>query len=396
MKLKVVHVINWLNFGGAEVMLCNLLGRTDRDRFDPVVVSLIDVLPLAGRIEALGVPVHAMGMRPGVPDPRRIARLAGLLGRERPALIQGWMYHANLIAGLASAASVRAPVVWGIHHSQHDRRSEKRSTLWTVGACARLSRWMPAWIVCCAESSRAAHVRRGFAVDRMSVITNGIDTQSFRPDPAARVEVRRELGLGPEATLIGLAARYSPAKDPLTFLRAAARIGARRPDANFLICGTGMVEANAELASAVDALGLRDRCHLLGARDDMSRIMAALDLLAQSSATEAFPLSLGEAMACGVPCVATDVGDTAAIVGETGLIVPPGDPEALAAGCLDLIDRPAADLARLGAEGRARIRARFELDRIVHSYEELYDSLFEGAPPAGGRRSLAPEHRVAS
>ena len=381
-------MINWLNYGGAEVMLCNLLDRTDLRRFDPVVVSLIDVLPLAARIEARGVPVRVVGMRPGVPDPRGFARMAAILRAERPDVIQGWMYHANLVAGLASAATVRAPVAWGIHHTHHDPKAEKRSTLWTVAACARLSRRLPARIVCCSESARRAHERRGFAAERMTVIPNGIDTEAFRPDPAARAAVRRELGLAPETPLIGLAARYSPQKDPMNFLRAAALLKDRLPDARFVICGTQTDPSNLELVGAVEGLGLRGRCLLLGPRADMPRLMAAFDLLAQSSVTEAFPLTLCEAMACGVPCAATDVGDSATILGKSGRIVPPRDPKALADACADLLGLSSEARALSGAEGRRSICARFELGRIVHYYEDMYESLYTAAR-SGDRRAAS-------
>ena len=389
-KIKVVHIINSLNYGGAEVMLCSLLARTDRERFESMVVALIDVLPLAERVEALGIPVRVIGMRPGVPDPRGVVRLARLLHRERPGVIQTWMYHSNLIGGIAARLSVPAPVVWGIHHSstEHDARAEKRTTLWTVAVGARLSRRLPARIVCCSESARRQHEQRGYATEKLMVIPNGFDTGAFRPDPTARFEVRRELGIGPDTLLVGLVARYSTQKDPLNFLRAVAILKDRCPGVHFVLCGTQMDEANAELVSVVEAYGLRGRCHLLGTRRDMPRLTASLDLAVQSSITEAFPLALGEALACGVPCVATDVGDSAAIIGESGRIVPPRDPQALAAACRELLELSPEARARMGQSGRLRIQERYELVSITRRYENLYETLLRAAH-ASGRPSSA-------
>jgi glycosyltransferase involved in cell wall biosynthesis len=380
MKIKVVHIINSLEYGGAEAMLGSLLARTDRSRFEPVVVSLIDDLRVADGILASGVPVRVLGMRPGVPDPRAVARLARFLRRERPRVVQTWMDHSNLVGGLATWLGVRARLVWGVHHSNHVPGVAKRTTLMTVSACARLSRWLPSRIVCCSKHARAEYARRGFAVERLTVIPNGFDTDSFRPDPVARIDVRREIGLGPDAPLIGLVARYDPVKDHLNFLRAAARLRGRFPEVHFLLCGDRIDWGNAALASDVESLGLRDHCHLLGPRRDVARIQAGLDLATSSSFSEAFPLAIGEAMACGVPCVATDVGDSAEIVGETGRIVPPRASSALAEAWCELLELGPVERARLGQAARSRILQRYELTAISGRYENLYESLLGDLP----------------
>jgi len=395
MKIKVVHIINSFGHGGgAEAMLYRLLTRTDRERFESMLVSLRDPeLSLAEKVEALGIPVRGIGMRPGVPDPRGVVRLARLLHRERPGVIQTWMYHSNLIGGIVARLSVPAPVVWGIHHvdsleyikTEHDARAEKRTTLWTAAVGARLSHRLPARIVCCSESARRQHEQRGYATEKLMVIPNGFDTGTFRPDPTARFEVRCELGIGPDTLLVGRVARYATQKDPLNFFRAVAILKDRCPGVHFVLCGIQMDEANAELVSLVEAYGLRGRCHLLGLRCDMPRLTASLDLAVQSSITEAFPLVLGEALACGVPCVATDVGDSAAIIGESGRIVPPRDPEALAAACRELLELSPEARARMGQSGRLRIQERYELVSVTRRYENVYETL-----GAGGLRSTAP------
>ena len=360
-------------------MLCSLLERTDRERFESMVVALVDVLPLAERVEALGIPVRVIGMRRGVPDPRGVVRLARLLHRERPQVVQTWMDHSNLIGGVAARLAARAPVIWGVHHTNYIPQLTKRTTLMTVSACARLSRRLPTRIVCCSESARAVYARQGFAAERLTVIPNGFDTDVFRPDPAARLDVRRELGLAPDATLIGLVARYDPFKDHANFLRAAAALKGRLPDVHFLLCGDRVDPGNETLASMVAALGLRGRCHLLGQRRDVPRLQAGLDLATSSSVSEAFPLAIGEAMASGVPCVATDVGDSAAIIGESGRIVPPRDPQALAAACRELLELSPEARARMGQSGRLRIQERYELASIARRYEDLYETLHAGS-----------------
>jgi glycosyltransferase involved in cell wall biosynthesis len=382
MTTKIVHIINSLEFGGAEMMLCNLLARTDRDRFDPTVILLIDDLTLADRIEPLGVPIRVVGMKPGVPDPRGVVRLAGLIRHERPGLVQTWMDHSNLIGGLAARLAVRAPLVWGVHHSNHVRGIAKRTTLLTVSACSRLSRRVPTKIVCCSEHSRSVYTERGFADEKIIVIPNGIDASHFRPDPSARADVRRELGLGPEVALIGLVARYDPLKDHANFLRAAGKLRAVFPDVHFLLCGENVVRGNPALASTVDALALTDRCHLLGPRRDVARIQASLDIATSSSLSEAFPLTVGEAMACGVSCVVTDVGDSARMVGRTGRVVPAGDPGALAEAWHSLLDLSPEARRQLGLDARRRNQQTCDLSVVVGRYEALYEDLLASSRPA--------------
>ena len=378
-KIKIVHVINSFQFGGAEAMLCNLLLRTDRDRFEPSVVALIDDLSVAAPIIEAGIPLAVMGMRPGIPDPRGVARLARHLRRVRPAIVQTWMDHSNLIGGLASRLATRAPVVWGVHHSDHVRALTKCTTLITVGACARLSNYLPARIVFCSEHARTLYAQRGFAAAKMDVIPNGFDISRFRPDPAARAKIRRELNIDDTTPLIGLVARYDPFKDHVGFLHAAALLLKACPNARFLLCGSNVDRNNSALASLIDSLGLARHCHLLGPRRDVPSVMAALDILASSSISEAFPLTVGEAMACGVPCVATDVGDSAMMVGATGRIVPPRDPQAITDSWNEILAMSPGARHAMGAAARQRVCELFDLQAVTRRYESLYRSLVAGA-----------------
>jgi glycosyltransferase involved in cell wall biosynthesis len=391
-KIRIVHVINSFQFGGAEAMLCNLLVNTDRKRFEPQVVSLIDNLTVAGPIISAGIPVVTTGMHPGVPDPRGVVRLAAHLRRLRPDIVQTWMDHSNLIGSLAARLAPHAQVVWGIHHSHHVPGVAKRMTLMTVRCCAMLSHRLPSAVVFCSEHARLRYGALGFAEEKSVVIPNGFDTSRFRPDPEARQAIRREIGIDLDTPLIGLIARYDPCKDHANFLRAAAALLAQRPEARFLLCGLHVDRQNAALVSLLTSLGISDRCHLLGPRHDVAQIYAALDITASSSISEAFPLALGESMACGVPCVATDVGDSALIVGETGRIVPPRDPQALASAWNDMLAMSPATRRHLGQAARARVREMFDLGAVTRRYEALYTQLVRRESALSPARELAQEH----
>ena len=373
---RLVHVITGLALGGAEVMLYELLRALDPARFRPAVISLTAPGPLAPRIRALGVPVESLGMAPGRPDPGGLLRLARALRRCQPDLVHTWMYHADLLGGLTARLVTRAPVVWGLHNSTLDPRTTRLSTRATVRACAWLSRRVPTRILSCSEVSARLHRALGYDPGRMQVIPNGFDMDTYQPNPTQAAAVRAELDLPPGALLVGLAARWHPQKDHRNFIAAAARVARERPGTWFVLAGTGITHANAELTALIDASGVPERFRLLGARSDMPRLTAALDLAVTASAYgEAFPLVIGEAMACGVPCVVTDVGDSALLVADTGRVVPPGDAPALAAAIAALLERPAAQRQALGAAARARIAAHYALPVIAGRYQTLYSSL---------------------
>lgn len=378
-KLRVVHVINSFEFGGAEAMLCNLVLRTDASQFETHVCALIDDLRTATPLLDAGMRIETMGMRPGVPDPRGVFRLARHLAAIKPDVVQTWMDHSNLIGSLgARLGSPGAAQVWGVHHSDHVPGKTKRSTLMTVGACARLSYALPRRIVCCAEHGVKLYARAGFDGGKLTFIPNGFDTERFHPSGVTRAAVRAELGIAAGTPVVGLVARYDPLKDHATFLRAAARL---RRDVRFVTCGARVDEGNAELIALIESLGLRGRVHLLGARRDVPRIYAALDVLASSSISEAFPLVVGEAMACGVPCAVTDVGDSAAIVGHTGRVVPPSDPLALARAMGELLAMPAEQRRLNAMAARRRVVENFDLNAVTRRYEAMYAELAGVATP---------------
>lgn len=297
-----------------------------------------------------------------------------LVRAARPDLIQGWMYHSNLAAQVAGRLA-GAPVCWCIQNSFHSFAAEKPLTRLTIRITARIS-GMAKKIVFVSHASREQHEQLGFAAGRGCVIPNGVDADLFRPSDEARRSVREELGLTPDAMLIGLIGRYHPQKDHANFLRAAAILAERRPEARFVLAGLGVDGGNAALEEWARAPELAGRIHLLGERNDMPRLTAALDIATSSSSYgEALSLAVAEAMACAVPCVVTAVGDSALLVGKSGIVVPPGDAAALAAGWESLLAAGAEARRELGAEARRRVEKHYSVAGIVRDYEELYLSL---------------------
>jgi glycosyltransferase involved in cell wall biosynthesis len=375
--LRVTHVINGLSIGGAEVMLSRLLACTDRERFQPDVVSLSDLGALGSEIQALDIPVRALHLRPRVGDARRIAKLVRWFIEDPPDLVQTWLYESDLIGGVsARIAHRKVPVIWGVHQSNLDPGRCKRRRIWAARACAALSHWVPTRIVCCSSVSARLHEQLGYAEHKMVVIPNGTDLAGFAPDPSARLAVRRELGLPRSALLVGLMARYDAQKDHQTFIGAAGIVARRFPDVHFVLCGQGIDRSNGELVAWIEKERLSSRCHLLGLRRDVARVTSALDVATSSSAYgEAFSLALSEAMACGVPCVVTDVGDSPFMVGTTGEVVPARDPTAFAGAVCGLLALDAAARQGRGMAARARVDEHFQLRTAVDRYQALYEDV---------------------
>lgn len=370
-----MHIITDLEVGGAEMMLYRMLLHMNRDHFDPVVVSLMDSGKIGSDITALNIPVYTVGMKQGKPTLAALLHLVQIIRRVKPDIIQGWMYHGNIGALLATLPQMRLPVCWNIHHSMYGLGHEKPMTAAVIRAGALLSHF-PEHIVYVSHVSRLQHQRLGYNAEKGRVIPNCVDTAVFRPLPEVRSAVRMELGIPCGALLIGLIARFHPQKDHRTFLTAAADLARTHPTVYFLLAGRGVDDQNHELTQLVQTFGLGDRVRLLGERTDMPRLTAALDLACSTSVFgEALSLALIEAMACGVPCVVTNTGDSAILIGQAGLVVPPRDAAALAHAWRRLIDAGPCTRRALGQLARQRVEQHYDLPQIVQAYENLYESL---------------------
>lgn len=284
------------------------------------------------------------------------------------------MYHGNLAAQLAVVCSrERVPALWNIRGSSYNLKAEKPVTAAIIWLGGKLS-GLPKRIINNSLISAIKHEERlGYCAAKRVVIPNGFDTDKFAPSREARAGLRSELGISADAILIGLLARYHPMKDHASFLRAAAALLKDFPQTHFVLSGEGVGSGNDELRQLIERLAIAGRVHLLGERSDINRIAAALDILTSASAFgEGFPNVIGEAMACGVPCVVTDVGDSAFVIGQTGRVVPPRNASALAGAWRELIEMSEASRDDLGQAARQRVLENFSIAAIARRYEALY------------------------
>jgi glycosyltransferase involved in cell wall biosynthesis len=375
-KLRIVHIINGLHMGGAEMMLYKLLSGMNRGRFKAEVISLIDGGEIRDKIANLGIKVHSLGIQRNAPGLVGIGRLIRHLRQNPPALVQTWMYHADLIGGVVGKLFTNAPIVWNLRTSDTVRHPDSKRTLVTIKLCAFLSSFIPQRIVSCSQIACQIHDKLGYDSTKLLTIPNGVELANFQPDETAIFSLREELNLASSTRLVGMVARFHPQKDHANFIQAAERLNTLMPDVHFILCGDDITWENPLLSAWISAAGLKSRFHLLGRRKDTPRINAALDVATLSSAYgEGFPNVLVEAMACGVPCVATDSGDAAIIMGETGISVPSRNPEALAHGWLSLLKMSWDEQQRLRTAARQRVIKEYGLSSVVARYEKLYSDL---------------------
>lgn len=373
--MKVIHIITGLATGGAEKALYNLLHGGLIDSFDNYVISLSDIGTIGPQIRGLGVPVIVLGMRGGRPSLSGFIRLLRVIKEIHPEVIQGWMYHGNLAATLARRiASGRISLVWNIRQSLYDLRHEKPLTQSVIRLNSVFSK-SPDVLLYNSRLSRKQHETFGFASCKGQVIPNGIDIRSFRFSGEARSCVRSELDIPEAARVVGHVARLHPMKDHVTFLRAAAAIALRRPEVHFLLSGRD-VSLDTKALQQLIPWQLRKRFHLVGEHHNIPELLSAMDIFCLSSAWgEGFPNVIGEAMATGLPCVATDVGDSAMVVGDTGVIVPPQDEVALVTGIEKLLAMSQEERRTLGTSARSRIESNYTLGEIVKQYTAMYKKL---------------------
>jgi glycosyltransferase involved in cell wall biosynthesis len=365
---KILHLITGLARGGAQTMLTRLVTHLDRRRFEPLVVSLIDGGPQSDAIAGAGVRVMGLGMRQGMPSLRAVRRLRQIVAAEGPAFIQSWLYHADLLA-LVAASGV--PVAWNIRLSSIAGEPHQRQLRIMQRILAFLSR-RPACVMVNSEAGKRFHEAIGYRPRRWEIVPNGFDVGAYWPNPTARADWRRRLGFDSAQRVIGMVARVDGMKDHVTFLEAAQRVAAQRNDVRFLLIGAGTEKLQVPPR-------LRETLRALGDRSDVGDILPALDLMVLSSHGEGFPNVIGEAMACGVPCVSSDVGEARALIGQTGAVVPPRDPGALAGAVLGMLARDAESMSALGAASRERIVSHFSIDAVARRYEAIYADII-GAP----------------
>jgi len=376
--MTVVHIITSLEQGGAEAVLYRLIAASQGTTH--VVVSLKGAAYYGDRIASLGTRVLTLDLD-RLPPLKWLARLIELRRTIRdikPDVVQTWMHHADLIGGVV-ARLAETPTVWGVRNSTPPRQDWIRRLI--VQLCALLSPVVPSRIVTCSNRAVVSHAAVGYARDRFVVIPNGYDLTAFSPDLRSGQRLRAQFGIPSSMPLCVTVARWDSQKDHRTLLRAIALLSSSGQRFQHLLVGRGLDSKNVGLCDLISRMRLSGAVLLAGPRDDIPSVMNAADLHVLSSRTEAFPNVVAEAMACGTPCVVTDVGDAAFIIGDSGWVVPPGDPERLAEAMGNALSTLENSSRRdqLGRRCRQRVVENFGLERMVASYQNIWRIAAEGS-----------------
>ncbi len=375
-RRRIVFVIGNLLLGGAEKMLSRFLVCLDREKFDPIVLSLGSSTEIESEIRNLSVPVFKFNLKFKGYDLFGIIRFIKKLYQLQPDLIQGWMYYGNVAAQLGKLfLRKQTAIVWGVRGAAHSFQNVNTSTAFFIKLLAKLSKY-PNKIIYNSKASAIQHEALGYRTDKRIVIPNGFDAEKFEPNQKFRQEIREELKIPREAFIVGFVTRNHPVKDHRTFIEAASKIIKKHSHVYFVMVGGEITSSNKSLVDFCNERQLKKNVFLLGQREDVPHVTASFDIAVSSSVSEAFPNVIGEAMSSEVPCVVTDVGDSAFLVDDTGIVVPPRDSAALAQAIEKMIVMPENERIDLGKRARERVLKFFTTETCVKRYEAIYEAIF--------------------
>lgn len=371
-QLKVVHIITSLDMGGAERMLSNVVLGMDRNKFQNIVISLRGLGHWGPILQQNGITVYALNMDPTPASLLKIIQLWKLLRNLRPDFVQGWMYHANVMALLIGKLAGVKNIAWNIRCSLMDLSQYRFTTKLVFKSGAWLARF-PTVIMNNSRDSIQQHTDSGYKSNRWLYIPNGFDTQKFQPNAKVYREFRQQHNLSRTAKLFALIARYDPMKDHATFINAAGILAQEYDDVYFVMAGKNINSSNTELLRLIERNKLEERVLLLDQVNDVHELLPAIDYLTQTSVFgEGFPNVVAEAMACGVECFVTDVGESLDIIGTTGYAIPKQDPEELAKIWFEALSSDEMSKAKRKLHARQRVNERYSMTSILEMYEKCY------------------------
>ncbi|MBW1615897.1 MAG: glycosyltransferase [Deltaproteobacteria bacterium] len=370
--LKISHIITGLSTGGAEIMLLKLISGMDKTLFSNSVISLTKPGDMEKNFINAGIPTASLNLSPAFLNPLALLRLIFLLRKEKPDIIQGWMYHANIASTAGSYISgLFTPVLWNIRSCLDEADKDKTPPKRIIKLSSRLSR-SPAAIIYNSRMSKEQHRQISFNNKKAEYIPNGFNCLQFTPNSESRLQYRNKFGISDKTICIGLIARYHPVKDHENFLRAAELLTQNYFDLCFVLIGKDADWQNGAMASIINELNIRKKILPLGKQNNIHKLINILDIAVSSSYIEGFSNAIGEAMASCIPCVVTDVGDSAYLVKDTGLIVPPRNPYKLYKALKRIINMGKEERSKLGKKARKKIEDNFSLEHIVEQYQKLY------------------------
>lgn len=371
--MHVLHIITGLSDGGAEAILYRMC-KFDKE-YKHTVISLMGEQKYGPMLTNIGVDVYTLDFPKGKIRLLGLYKLYKFIWQIKPDVVQTWLDHADLIGGVIARLAGIKNIVWSVHHTALVIGESRLSTICISKINVFLSYFIPKKIIYCAEESRIAQEKIGYKKTKGQVVRNGYDIEGFVQNKYLGENFRNELGISINDLLIGHVGRYDPQKDLNNLIEAFALLNRDNFDFHAVIIGTDLDYNNQDLVCMLNKNGLEERVNLQGRRNDIVAVMNGIDLFVLSSRSEAFPNVLNEAMLCGTPCITTNVGDAREIVGDTGWVVRPKDPQVLAKTILQAAkEKQSNNNAWLQREAacRQRVVENFSLNEMLKKYKEVW------------------------
>ena len=375
--IRVVHIINGLNSGGAERMLVNFVLQTDSNCINNTVVSLTGFGMWGEVLVKNGIQTIALNLDFSLKSLTKLLSLCKTLLKIKPNILQTWMHHSNFLGTILGKLLSIPLIIWNIRCS-HVIGSYYSSSSRVIFKLTNYLSGMPAAIITNSYAGKQDHEKTGYRAKAWVYMPNGFDVNKFCPSQDKRDAFRKDFCIRPEEFVVGMIARYDPMKNHAGFLRGAVKFIQHYPNSKFVLVGKNIKKENKELVALLADVDLDKHFIFLGERKDIENIIPALDVLSLFSLFgEGFPNVIGEAMSCGITCVASDVGDAKVVIGDTGFIVTKNDVDALVEAWEKIIKLNKQQRIELSALARKRILENFDLKDIANRYHDFYKTLFE-------------------
>lgn len=363
-----------LNIGGAELMLKRLvLHSHQKEQFEHIVITLTDLGVMGPELQNKSIMVHTLGMKSLSTVPLIFLKLQRLLKKIQPDVVQTWMYHSDLLGGLAAKSLGIKKIIWGIRNTELNTKKDfSRQAM--VKLCAKLSYTIPSQIACVANTAMDTHIKQGgYDASKMLVIPNGFDIDKFKPNDIQRLKLRDKLNIKPDELVIGNVGRFDPVKNHKNFIKACISLLQKGYKFKVLLAGRDVDLNNPEISKLFKNNNLSECFLFLGEIDETPSFYNAIDVFCLCSYTEGFPNVLGEAMATGKVCLATDAGDAWVVLSNNGFRIGSTSSADIAIALeTSVLNKALSDLNDIGNAARLSIVNSYSINKVVSQFEDLY------------------------
>ncbi len=373
---SIIYIISGLGTGGAEMMLYKLITNLDKTN-----LKIITIISLSKNKDDLfffndsKFNIITFNFRNILFSPITFLKLIFYIRKKKPDIVHSWMYHADLIGGLAAKIAGVRFIIWGIRNSHLSTIYNKKLTRFVVLLCSKLSHYIPNIITSNSQTSALAHINIGYNKNKFKIISNGFDTTKYN-NKNTKIDIRDILNLDDDTILVSHIARYHPQKNHIGFIEAAYKINILYPNIHYIMIGSNIDMNNNILVNKIKSLNLENNFHLLGLIENISDIISNFNYFVSTSFGEAFPNVIGEAMASNVICISTNVGDCSEIIDKYGFITQDTTSLSISNSILEAINMTNDEINNMKRNAKARIETKFNINYISNEYLRLYNLNF--------------------